>query len=103
MSRSKRFIIWLSAAVLAGAFGGIVAGAIAKTLDGAHGIAGWRWLFLVEGVSTVGVAFITPFFLLNYPKTSSKLTPAQRQLAFDRLQADGITSRDEGDDRSLTP
>lgn len=44
--QSKRFGIYISAAVLSGAFGGILAGAITGGLDGAHGIAGWRWLFV---------------------------------------------------------
>ena len=49
-------------------------------------------LFIVEGVSTIGAALIAPFFLLDYPATSKRLTPAQRELAVARLRADGITS-----------
>ena len=51
--QSKRFAVYISAAVLSGAFGGILAGAITKGLDGAHGIDGWRWLFIVEGSATI--------------------------------------------------
>ncbi|KAF2267737.1 MFS general substrate transporter [Lojkania enalia] len=93
--QSKRFMTFLSAGILSGAFGGIVAGAITDSLDGAYGIRGWRWLFIVEGVATVGVALITPFFLLDYPATSKRLKPRQRELAVARLQADGITSAGE--------
>ena len=50
-------------------------------------------LFIVEGVATVGCALIAPFFLLDYPATTKRLTPEQRELAVARLQADGITSR----------
>lgn len=52
--QSKRFAIYISAAVLSGAFGGLLAGAITGGLEGAHGIRGWRWLFIVEGVATIG-------------------------------------------------
>lgn len=50
-------------------------------------------LFIVEGVSTIGCAFMAPFFLLDYPATTKRLSPEQRALAVARLQADGITSR----------
>jgi MFS family permease len=41
--QSKRFIAFLSAGILSGAFSGTIAGAIVKSLDGAHGIPGWKW------------------------------------------------------------
>lgn len=41
--QSKRFMCFLSAGILSGAFGGIIAGGIVDGLEGAHGIAGWQW------------------------------------------------------------
>jgi len=41
--QSKRFMTFLSAGILSGAFGGIIAGGIVDSLDGARGIRGWRW------------------------------------------------------------
>ncbi|POR36404.1 Vitamin H transporter, putative [Tolypocladium paradoxum] len=60
-----------------GAFGGILAGGITSNLHDAHGIAGWRWLFIVGGVATVGVAIVAFFILLDYPETSKRLSPAE--------------------------
>ncbi|VUC30057.1 unnamed protein product [Clonostachys rosea] len=91
----KRFAIFYTAAVLSGAFGGIFAGAVTSKLHDAHGISGWRWLFIVEGVATVGVAIIAFFVLLDYPSTSKQLTPEQRNLAAIRIIADGIASGDQ--------
>ncbi|CRK22447.1 hypothetical protein BN1723_002886 [Verticillium longisporum] len=95
----KRFAIFYTAAVLSGAFGGLLAGAITSNLDGAHGIAGWRWLFIIEGVATVGVAVMAYFVLLDYPSTSKRLTPEERQMAHVRIIADSIAQNGASSNR----
>jgi MFS family permease len=92
----KRFAFFYSAAVLSGAFGGLLAGAITGGLHNAHGIAGWRWLFIIEGVATAGVAMIAPFILLDFPATSPVLTIEERQLAVVRILSAGIESGSTG-------
>lgn len=86
----KRFAIFYSAAVLSGAFGGLLAGGITDGLDGAHGIAAWRWLFIIEGSATVGVSIIASFIILDFPSTSKALSLPERQLATVRLLASGV-------------
>ncbi|WKT43527.1 MFS transporter superfamily [Fusarium oxysporum f. sp. vasinfectum] len=88
----KRFAIFYAAAVLSGAFGGLLAGGITSGLHDFHGITGWRWLFIVEGVATVGVGIIACFVLLDYPHNSKRLSPQERQLAQIRIVADGLAS-----------
>lgn len=88
----KRFAIFYSAAVLSGAFGGLLAGGITGGLHNAHGISGWRWLFIIEGVATVGIAMIAPFILLDFPASSPALTLEERQLATVRILSAGIES-----------
>lgn len=98
--QSRRFAVYISAAILSGAFGGLLAGAITKDLEGAHGIRGkphstqrsltdrvqgWRWLFIVEGVASIGWACIAHFLLLDFPLTSKHLSEDERQLASKRL------------------
>ncbi|CAI7646470.1 unnamed protein product [Penicillium pancosmium] len=88
-SKSKRFIIFLTAGILSGAFGSVVAGAITSTLDGVHGIRGWRWLFIVEGVATAGISLIVHWTLLDYPHASRGLTTEEQDLAQKRMVQDG--------------
>jgi len=42
-------------------FGGLLAAGVLGNLEGAHGVAGWRWLFIVEGIITVGVALVATY------------------------------------------
>ncbi|KAK8162496.1 major facilitator superfamily domain-containing protein [Phyllosticta citrichinensis] len=100
--QSKRFGVYISAAVLSGAFGGILAGAITASLHKAHGITGWRWLFIVEGAATCGVAIIFRFILLDFPATTNKLSSAERELALSRLEDDKVNSMRQ-DSTRLSP
>ncbi|KAL0933915.1 vitamin H transporter [Colletotrichum truncatum] len=95
--QSRRFAVFMSAAILSGAFGGLLAGAITSGLEGAHGIRGWRWLFIVEGIATIGWAGISSLILLDFPSTSKRLSERERQIAVARLQEDNVTVRDEAE------
>lgn len=73
-----RAALLYSGSQLGNAFGGLFAIAILK-LDGAHGIAGWRWLFLVEGTLTVGIALLFSTLLPNSPQKVWRLTEIEKQ------------------------
>lgn len=96
--QSKRFAVFMSAAILSGAFGSLIAGAITGGLEGSRGIRGWRWLFIVEGAITAGWAIIAKFLLLDFPATSSQLSERERKIAVARLQADTVVVR-RGDEK----
>ena len=55
---AHRISILYTGVALANMFGGLIAAGVLADLDPAHGIAGWRWLFLIEGVCTIGIAMI---------------------------------------------
>lgn len=93
--QSKRFSVYISAAILSGAFGGLIAGGIEKGLDGHRGIAGWRWLFIVEGAMSAGWAIVAGFILLDYPANSKRLTQRERELAVQRILSEGMSVRSE--------
>ncbi|KAL8376795.1 hypothetical protein RB595_007761 [Gaeumannomyces hyphopodioides] len=86
--QSVRFAVYISAAILSGAFGGLLAGGIVTGLDGTAGIAGWRWLFIIEGIATVCVSGASRFILLDFPANTKRLSERERALAVSRLEAD---------------
>lgn len=47
---ARRYAIFYTGASISGALGGILAGAITGNLDGAGGLEGWRYLFLVRRI-----------------------------------------------------
>ncbi|KAI1748004.1 nicotinamide mononucleotide permease [Xylaria castorea] len=59
-----RAAILYSGSQLGNAFGTLFAIGVLR-LDGQHGLAGWRWLFLIEGVLTTGLALLFAFILPN--------------------------------------
>jgi hypothetical protein len=78
-------------------------------LRGSGGLAGWQWLFLIEGIPTVLVACIalyvliilitlliteaiSSFYLPESPSTWSIFTEEEKILAITRLEEDGEIS-----------
>ncbi len=51
--RATRTAGFVAAIALAGVIGNPVSGAIMELFSGALGIAGWQWLFLVEGIPSI--------------------------------------------------
>ena len=48
-------------------------------LDGYLGIAGWKWLFILEGTPTIILGFITWFYLTDRPAQAKWLEPEERE------------------------
>ncbi|KAJ2895402.1 major facilitator superfamily domain-containing protein [Zalerion maritima] len=78
----------LSGSLISGAFSGLIAAGVTANMHGARGLSAWQWLFLIEGVITVGVAFACFFILPNFPRTTKWLSEEERELAAWRPQVD---------------
>ncbi|KAL2258466.1 hypothetical protein VTK26DRAFT_8214 [Humicola hyalothermophila] len=86
-----RQAMFFSAASVAGAFSGLLAFAIGK-MDGVGNYAGWRWIFILEGIATVLVAFLAFFCLYDFPETAGFLTKEEREFVVYRLKYQGQSS-----------
>ncbi|KAF1953110.1 MFS transporter-like protein [Byssothecium circinans] len=87
---ATRIALLYCAQILATGFSGLIAAGVFAGMDGLRGIAGWRWLFILEG-SITGVVAIFGFFLLpNTPLTTFWLTQEERELAHARMERDKI-------------
>ncbi|KZV66442.1 MFS general substrate transporter [Peniophora sp. CONT] len=98
--QGRRFAVLYSTVSLTGAFGGLLATGI-HSLDGAHGIAGWRWIYIVEGVVTAGLGLLAFFVMVDYPVTAKFLTPREREIVIRANEADRALKAQEAFDRKL--
>ncbi|KAF1850691.1 MFS general substrate transporter [Cucurbitaria berberidis CBS 394.84] len=83
-----RAALFFSAAALAGSFGGLLAAAITQ-MDGVGGYEGWRWIFIIEGIMTVGVGVFCWWMVFDFPDTARFLNADEKLRAQRRLKLDG--------------
>ncbi|KUJ13578.1 MFS general substrate transporter [Mollisia scopiformis] len=80
----RRMAIFYAAASLSGAFSGLLAYAIEK-MNGIAGLAGWKWIFILEGLVPVVVSFFLYFLLPDRPETAKFLTKEEREFVINRI------------------
>lgn len=65
-------------------------------MNGVGGYAGWRWIFIIEGIATVVVAVASYFLIYDSPEEASFLTDGERNWVYEQLRRDGaMTQRNE--------
>lgn len=68
-------------------------------LDGLLGLAGWKWMFIVEGLPACALGFLVLKMLADKPADAEWLSPQERQAlqgAFDREGAGSEKKKDFG-------
>ncbi|KAK7061707.1 MFS general substrate transporter [Favolaschia claudopus] len=84
--------IFYASASLSGAFGGLLASAILN-MDGIGNLAGWRWIFVLEGLATVLASFIAAYFLPASISEAKFLTEEEKEFALARFhRVETVTS-----------
>jgi D-galactonate transporter len=63
--RAQIMAMFMTAIPVSGAIGGPLSGWVMSRLDRVSGIAGWKWLFLVEGVGSLAVGIAALFLLYD--------------------------------------
>jgi ACS family tartrate transporter-like MFS transporter len=85
--RARAIAAFMTAVPVTGLIGGPLSGALLE-LDGLHGLAGWQWLFLLEGLPAVILGTSVLFYLKDRPETTHWLTPAERDWLVETLAAE---------------
>jgi MFS transporter, ACS family, tartrate transporter len=73
-------------------FGSLISGAVLN-LDGTLGIAGWKWLFILEGAPPIILGIIGIFYLTDRPHDATWLAPQEKLWLAAEIERD---ARDRG-------
>jgi MFS family permease len=93
-----RTAILYSGLILATAFSGLLAAGIFEGLDQVGGLAGWQWLFILEGAGCFVIAMIAIVVLPDFPgsKTGScrwLFNEDERRISYERVERDRVAGK----------
>ncbi|KAJ5388153.1 Major facilitator superfamily domain general substrate transporter [Penicillium cosmopolitanum] len=89
-----RIALFYSLGQVSGALSGLLAYAISY-MDGAGGISGWRWLFILEGLPAIVLSVVALFGLPDYPENARMLTEEERIFLNGRLSSSAPSGKDK--------
>jgi MFS transporter, ACS family, tartrate transporter len=90
--RGRAVARFTTATAIGGVIGGPISGLL-LTMNGAGGLAGWQWLFLIEGIPAIVLGFVTLAFLPDGPKHAAWLNDEEREWIVLRLQSEREKAR----------
>ncbi|CEI67995.1 unnamed protein product [Fusarium venenatum] len=89
----KRAGVWYVSSNIGAMFGGYMQAAAHAGLDGKGGMAGWRWVFIIDGIISLPIAIAGFFFYPGVPTSNPRvwwLSEEDQKLAQARMQDDGM-------------
>jgi ACS family tartrate transporter-like MFS transporter len=85
--RGRIVSCFMAAIPLSSAIGSPVSAALLG-LHGAHGLSGWQWLFIIEALPSILLAFVAYFYLTDRPRDATWLSASERDWLQGRLDAE---------------
>lgn len=90
--RGRIMALFMSAIPVSGLLGGPFSGWILNHFAaGQHGLAGWQWMFLIQGIPTVILGIMAVFLLSDGYATAKWLSPAEREIIKHDLTVDAAS------------
>src|SRR5262249_34936809 len=98
--RARTVAAFMTATLAAGIIGGPISGAL-LTLNGFGGLAGWQWVFLLEGLPAVVLGFVVPRALTGPPQARTWLTAQERATLIACLEDDARAATESETSQAL--
>src|SRR5438876_5810951 len=83
-ARGRAVARFMTATAIAGVIGGPMSGLLLR-MSGAAGLAGWQWLFLIEGLPAVILGFVAFVYLPDGPERAAWLSAEEKAWIISRL------------------
>jgi D-galactonate transporter len=87
--------LFMTAVAIAGVIGGPLSGWILQSFSGAGGLAGWQWLFVLEGLPSVLIGIWVIFYLDDSIVKSAWLSDSEKKLLADNIAKDNQGKRSQ--------
>jgi D-galactonate transporter len=87
--RSRMNALFMIGIPIAGVIGGPLSGWIMNSFNGAHGLAGWQWLFLLEAIPSIVLGIVTLLYLPNSIRASTWLSEEEKLILEKNIAKDG--------------
>jgi MFS family permease len=84
-ARARAVAFFMIASPVSGLLGNPLSGAIMQFMDQRHGLSGWQWLFLLEGMPAVLLGIVVWLVLTDRPEQAHWLEPEERAWLIERL------------------
>lgn len=88
--RGKMFALFAAAVPLSGLLGGPISGWIMEYFHNVQGIAGWKWLFIIQGTPSLLIGLLVFWLLPDRIDTAHWLNSAEKALIAERLREDAV-------------
>ncbi|MGJ7580156.1 MFS transporter [Variovorax sp. RHLX14] len=92
--RAKVTSLFMTGIPMAGVIGGPLSGWILNAFDGAHGMAGWKWLFLLEAVPSIVLGVVVLVALKDRIADANWLSAEDKKMLQKNIAADGAHIED---------
>lgn len=84
--RARVTSIFMSAICVSGIISGPLSGVILNTLTGAWHLNGWQWMFILEGLPSIGAGAVAYFCLTDRPEQAGWLSDDEKRILLDTLR-----------------
>ena len=92
--RSKVTSLFMTGIPMAGVIGGPLSGWILTAFDGMNGLAGWKWLFILEAAPSIFLGLMVLVYLDDKISDATWLSTEEKALLQRNIEADGAHIED---------